>query len=87
MTASLTFDAAFDGLVKIIRDQEVIDWVVERLSDRTEENLVYLTKFAYMTGLINKAEIKRYLGVDSQEAKRLVRSWYDEHREKGCGIC
>ncbi len=87
MAGALSFDDAFDELIAIIREQEVIDWVVEKLGDRTEENLVFLTKFAYMTGLINKADIKRYLDVDAKEAKKLVKQWYDEHREKGCGIC
>ena len=84
---ALDFDDSFDRLVRIIKDQEVVDWVLDRIEDRTEETLTYLAKFAYMTGLINKADIKRLLRVDSKEAKRLVKQWYTDHREKGCGTC
>lgn len=87
MKDKLPFDLAFDKLVAIIKAQEVLDWVLDRIEDRSEENLIYLTKFAYMTGVINKAEIKRFLGVDSKGAKALVRQWYNDHREKGCGTC
>jgi hypothetical protein len=81
------FEASFAGLVKLIRDQEVVNWVVDKVAQPTPENLVYLAKFAYMTGLINKAGLKTYLGVDGIEAKRLVRRWYDDHRRRGCGTC
>ena len=81
------FEESFDRLVKIIRDQEVVNWVVDRIEDRTPETLTYLAKFAYMTGLINKAEIKRFLNLDSRAVKKLVKSWYDDHRERGCGTC
>lgn len=87
MAGPLPFDASFDALVKIIKDQEVVNWVVDKIDERTPETLTYLAKFAYMTGLINKADIKRYLGVDSKEAKRLVKQWYTDHRERGCGTC
>jgi len=87
LAESPTFDRSFDELVKLIRDQEVVDWVVERLAERTPENLEYLAQFAYMTGLINKAEIKRHLGLDARQAKALVRRWYDHHRRTGCGLC
>jgi len=81
------FEESFEELVRIIRDQEVVNWVVDRIQDRSPETLTYLAKFAYMTGLINKADIKRFLNLDSKEARKLVKGWYDDHRERGCGTC
>lgn len=81
------FDQNFDRLLGLIREEKVADWVEEKAGERTLETLRYLVKFAYMTGLINKAEIRRCLGLDASEAKLLVRQWYKEHREKGCGAC
>lgn len=83
----MPFDQAFDRLVAIIKAQQVLDWVLDKIEDRSQETLTYLTKFAYMTGVINKGDIKRFLGVDSKGAKALVKQWYDDHREKGCGTC
>ena len=83
----MDFDESFDRLVALIREQEVVNWVVDKVDQRTRDNLVYLAKFAYMTGLINKVDIKTYLGVDSREAKELVKQWYTDHRERGCGTC
>ncbi len=80
-------DENFDRLIRIIRREEVVDWVVDKIDERTPETLLYLVKFAYMTGLINKNEIKRFLGIDSKKAKGLVRQWYTDHRERGCGTC
>lgn len=80
-------ERSFDRLIKLIREQEVVNWVLDKIDDRTPENLVYLAKFAYMTGLINKVDIKHLLKVDSKRAKELVRQWYTDHRERGCGTC
>ena len=83
----MDFDESFDRLIALIREQEVVNWVVDKVDQRTQENLVYLAKFAYMTGLINKVDIKALLGVDSKKAKELVKQWYTDHRERGCGTC
>ena len=82
-----SFDQNFDHLLGLIQEEKVADWVEDKAGERTPETLRYLAKFAYMTGLINKAEIRRYLGVSASEAKSLVRQWYKDHREKGCGTC
>ena len=87
MSEVTPFDQSFDRLLGLIREEKVADWVEEKAGERTPDTLRYLTKFAYMTGLINKADIRRYLGLDASEAKSLVRQWYKDHREKGCGAC
>ncbi len=80
-------ESRFAGLSRIIRAQGVVDWVADKLASPTEDNLLKLAKFAYMTGLINKADLKRHLAVDAAGARALVAQWYKDHREKGCGIC
>lgn len=87
MSARFDFDKSFDGLVRLIKSQGAGQWIEERVQDRDEATLTYLGKFAYMTGLLNKADLKAYLDVDSRQAKELVRQWYKDHREKGCGTC
>ncbi len=71
----------------MIRDNAVKTWVDDRLDAPSLDNLTYLVKFAYLTGLITKAEIRDYLVLDRTQVKHLVRKWYDEHRRKGCGMC
>ena len=87
MPALFDFDKSFDGLARLIESQGAGQWIEERIHERDEATLVYLAKFAYMTGLINKAALKTYLDVDSKQAKELVKQWYKDHREKGCGTC
>jgi hypothetical protein len=77
----------FARLADLIRANAVGTWVDDRLDAPGPENLTYLAKFAYLTGLITKAQIRDYLDVDRNQAKLLVRGWYDEHRRKGCGMC
>ena len=74
-------------MARLIRRNAVRAWVDEYLDQPSPQNLQYLVKFAYMTGLINKAQIRHYLQIDRLESKKLVRKWYDEHRETGCGTC
>jgi hypothetical protein len=77
----------FARLAALIRRNAVRTWVDDRLDDPSPENLTYLVKFAYLTGLINKAQIRDYLDMDRIQAKKQVREWYDQHRQKGCGMC
>jgi len=70
-----------------ITAQGVEGWLSERADPPSLESLVYLCKFAFFTGILTKAEIGRILGADRPELKGLVKSWYDEHRSKGCGTC
>jgi len=77
----------FRELATVIRQNAVRTWVDDRLDHPTAENLAYLAKFAYLTGLINKSEIGAYLGLDRAQVKALVRRWYEEHRKSGCGMC
>lgn len=70
-----------------VRDQGVEQWLKENLDGPSPEGLVYLCKFAFFTGIITKSEIGRLLELNPAERKQLVKSWYDDHREKGCGTC
>ncbi|MBU0516410.1 MAG: hypothetical protein KJ621_16760 [Proteobacteria bacterium] len=77
----------FGQLAAVIRQNAVRTWVDDRLDEPSAENLTYLAKFAYLTGLINKSEIGTYLDLDRAQVKALVRKWYEEHRKTGCGMC
>lgn len=79
--------AGCQSLLKSIRAQGVEGWLREISDPPTLEDLVYLCKFAFFTGIVTKSEIARLLQADRAERKALVRSWYDEYREKGCGAC
>jgi hypothetical protein len=62
-------------------------WLRDKQPSPDREGLLYLCKFAYFTGLVTKGELARWLELDRGERRRLVKSWYDDHREKGCGTC
>ncbi len=74
-------------LYKRVQDQGVEQWLKDNLDGPSVDGLVYLCKFAFFTALITKAEIGRILEIDKTERRALVKSWYDDHREKGCGTC
>jgi hypothetical protein len=74
-------------LYKRVQDQGVEQWLKENLEGPSVEGLVYLCKFAFFTGIITKAEIGRLLELSPDERRNLVKSWYDDHRQKGCGTC
>ena len=70
-----------------VKNQGVEQWLKENLEGPNVDGLVYLCKFAFFTGIITKAEIGRLLELSTAERRNLVKSWYDDHREKGCGTC
>lgn len=74
-------------LYQRVQAQGVEQWLKESLSGPSVEGLVYLCKFAFFTALITKAEIGSLLDLTKAERRALVKSWYDDHREKGCGTC
>jgi hypothetical protein len=78
------------ALVGRIEAAGVMRWAREKLDalgGPSLESLVYLCKFCFFTALVTKAQIGQILGADRAEVKALVRSWYDDHRAKGCGTC
>jgi hypothetical protein len=70
-----------------IAAQGVEGWLSEIADQPTLESLIYLCKFAFFTGILTKSQIGQMLGADRAELKGLVKSWYDDHRQKGCGTC
>jgi hypothetical protein len=79
--------AAYEQLWDRLRAQGLEAWLRAKSASPDREELIYLCKFAYFTGLITKGELARWLGLSPGERRRLVRSWYDDHRQKGCGTC
>jgi hypothetical protein len=77
----------YEMMYKRVRDQGVEQWLKENLEGPSVDGLVYLCKFAYFTGIITKSEIGSLLELTTVERKNLVKGWYDDHREKGCGTC
>ncbi|MCB2192935.1 MAG: hypothetical protein KQI62_15295 [Deltaproteobacteria bacterium] len=70
-----------------IKAQGVEGWLSEKADSPSRESLIYLCKFAFFTGILTKSQIGRMLEADRAELKGLVKSWYDDHRAKGCGTC
>jgi hypothetical protein len=65
-------------------------WAQERLDalgGPSQESLIYLCKFCFFTALFTKSQIGQILKADRAEVKFLVKSWYNDHRAKGCGTC
>ncbi len=77
----------FQSLRDRIAAQGVEQWLAEKADQPSRDSLVYLCKFGFFTGILTKAEIAEILGLDRAERKALIKSWYDDHREKGCGTC
>jgi hypothetical protein len=77
----------YNRLLKRIEAQGVAPWLEGKVKGPDREGLIFLCKFAFFTGILTKAEIGQTLDMDRQELKLLVRSWYDDHRAKGCGTC
>ncbi len=83
-------EASYHLLVARVEAAGVKGWAQARLDalgGPSLESLVYLCKFCFFTALLTKAQIGGVLGADRAEVKALVRSWYDDHRAKGCGTC
>ena len=85
--AHASINAHFTNLLARIGSEGVDSWLDPKKLNPDLDGLIYLCKFAYFTGMLTKAEISRVLDLDSAERKALVKSWYDDHREKGCGTC
>jgi hypothetical protein len=77
----------YNMLYKRVEAQGVEQWLKDSLDGPSVDGLVYLCKFAFFTGIITKAEIGRLLEISAAERRDLVKSWYDDHRAKGCGTC
>lgn len=77
----------FDHLLARINAHGVKQWTEDRNPQPDLEGLLYLCKFGFFTAILTKAEIARILDMERPELKKLVKSWYDDHREKGCGTC
>lgn len=77
----------FQRLRARIAAQGVEQWLADKDERPSRDSLIYLCKFGFFTGILTKAEIARILRLDRQERKALIKSWYDDHREKGCGTC
>ena len=82
-----TIPESFHRLLARIAAQGVSQWVEGKVDGPSLEALIYLCKFSFFTGILTKGEIGEVLGLDRQELKHLVKSWYDDHRAKGCGTC
>lgn len=49
--------------------------LLEPEEDLTEAMLEDLVHFAYFTGCVTKGEVRRLLGLSTQEAKERIRAW------------
>jgi hypothetical protein len=79
--------AHFYQVREIIRAEEMWERVPERVRECSPENLESLVKFAYFGGFIDMAGVRRLLGVEKAEMRRLLVKWYEEVREQGCWLC
>lgn len=82
-----TIPASYARLLARITAQGVAPWIEGKVRGPGRDGLIFLCKFAFFTGILTKAEIGQALKMDRGELKQLVRSWYDDHRAKGCGTC
>lgn len=85
-----SIEPSHHALVGRIEAAGVRQWAqekLEKLGGPSLESLVYLCKFCFFTGILTKAQIGQFLGADRAELRALVKSWYDDHRAKGCGTC
>ena len=82
-----SIEAKFHWLFAKIKSTGVEQWAEAKNPQPDLEGLVYLCKFGFFTGILTKAQIGQILGLSRSERKHLVKSWYDDHREKGCGTC
>lgn len=79
--------AHFWRLRGLIAQQGVEQWLQEKGATPSVEGLIYLCKFGFFTGLLTKAQIAAALKTPRPELKGLIKSWYDDHRARGCGTC
>lgn len=79
--------ARHNQLRRAIAAQGVEGWLSDKADHPSVDSLVYLCKFAFFTGILTKSQIGGLLEADRAELKSLVKSWYDDHRAKGCGTC
>lgn len=82
-----TISHSYNRLLRRIEAQGVAPWIEGKVRGPDREGLIFLCKFGFFTGILTKAEIGQMLKLDRGELKQLVRSWYDDHRAKGCGTC
>jgi hypothetical protein len=77
----------FNDLWKLIKGHGAEQWIEDKGVGPDLEGLTYLCRFAFFTGLISKGEVGEQLGLSGPERRKLIKTWYDIHREKGCGAC
>ena len=77
----------YHSLMRLIEAQGVRQWTEDKVHGPDLAGLVYLCKFGFFTGILTKAQIGQILGLDRADLKHLVKSWYDDHRARGCGTC
>ena len=61
--------------------------LIDKDEDVVPEMLGDLAQFAYLTSCITKGDVKRLLGIDGAEVKKIIRSWklWDEGN-RSCGL-
>lgn len=74
-------------LRELIREQGVEPWLHQKGAQPSVEALVYLCKFGFFTGILTKAQIAGLLKIPRSQLRPLVKGWYDDHRQRGCGTC
>jgi hypothetical protein len=83
MKAEHNKEASLEELRSILISKGLLDEeeevIVEMLGD--------LAHFAYFTGCITKSDVRRLLGINSAEAKSVIKSWklWDEGN-RSCGL-
>ena len=78
---------SYHRLLRRIEAHGVAPWIEGKVRGPDRDGLIFLCKFGFFTAILTKAEIGRMLRLEREELKQLVRSWYDDHRAKGCGTC
>lgn len=77
----------FLQLKRRVEAHGVQDWLTEKAASPSRDALIYLCKFGFFTAILTKAEIAEILQMDRAELRATVKSWYDDHRARGCGTC
>ncbi len=87
MNTQLQLEEAFSWLQERIRSAGLEQWLEDFPSEPTPEAVERLARFAYFTGIVNKAELGKVLGLDRKGLKETIARWYEHQRRTGCGAC
>lgn len=82
-----TIEPNYHRLKAMIKAHGVEQWTEGKADEPSVDSLIYLCKFAFFTAILTKSQIGEVLKADKTELKKLVKAWYDSHRERGCGTC